>query len=90
MDSLIPKAKQSLNVIQQAFAAKRIDFLDVIYAERTLLEFQLSSEIVSSEIVFANCSPHLARTEKLIGYEVPRDESDASALKTEKPDEGEM
>jgi outer membrane protein TolC len=47
MDSLIPKAKQSLNVIQQAFAAKRIDFLDVIYAERTLLEFQLSSEIVS-------------------------------------------
>jgi hypothetical protein len=85
MDSLIPKAKQSLNVIQQAFAAKRIDFLDEIYAERTLLEFQLSSEIV-----FANCSPHLARTEKLIGYEVPRDESDASALKTEKPDEGEM
>lgn len=85
MDSLIPKAKQSLNVIQQAFAAKRIDFLDEIYAERTLLEFQLSSKIV-----FANCSPHLARIEKLIGYEVPRDESDASALKTEKPDEGEM
>jgi outer membrane protein TolC len=39
MHSLIPKAEQSLNVMQQAFAAKRIDFLDVIDAERTLLEF---------------------------------------------------
>jgi len=62
MHSLISKAEQSLNVIQQAFAAKRIDFLEVIDAERTLLEFQLSSEII-----FANCAPHLARTEKLIG-----------------------
>jgi outer membrane protein TolC len=84
-DSLVPKAEQQLSVIQQAFAAGNTDFLDLIDAERTLLEFQLSFERA-----LANRAQRLASIEKLIGREVPRDESDASAQKAEKPDEGEM
>lgn len=71
--------------MQRAFVSERTDFLDVIDPESTLLEFQ-----TSFERALAHRAQHLARIEKLIGYEVPRDESDASALKTEKPDEGEM
>jgi cobalt-zinc-cadmium efflux system outer membrane protein len=84
-DSLIPKAEQALNVIQQAFAGGRTDFLDVVDAERTLLEFQLSFERA-----LANRAQHLASIEKLIGRAVPRIESDAPVLKNEKPDEGKM
>ena len=43
-DSLLPKAEQVLNVTQRAFAADRSDFLAVIDAQRTLLEFQLAYE----------------------------------------------
>jgi len=84
-DTLIPKAKQSFNVIQQAFAAGKTDFLDVIDAERTLLEFQLSFERA-----LATRAQRLAKLEKLIGKEIPRAESNASEYKAEKPDEGEM
>ena len=43
-NGLIPKAKQSFQVTQQAFAVDRADFLDVIDAVRTLLDFQLTHE----------------------------------------------
>ena len=43
-DTLVPKAKQTFNVIQKAFTAGKTDFLDVVDAERTLLEFELSYE----------------------------------------------
>ncbi|MCH9021574.1 MAG: TolC family protein [Planctomycetes bacterium] len=53
---LIPKAKQSFQVTQQAFAADRADFLDVIDAIRTLLDFQLTHEraIVDYAVGVAN------------------------------------
>jgi outer membrane protein TolC len=68
-DTLIPQAEQSLNVLQQAFAAGRADFLDVIDAERTLLEFELSFERA-----FANRLQRLAQIEKQIARELPRSE----------------
>jgi cobalt-zinc-cadmium efflux system outer membrane protein len=43
-DSLLPKAEASLSASQAAFAAGQADFLDVIEAQRTLLEFQLAYE----------------------------------------------
>ncbi len=43
-DSLIPKAKQALNVTQTAFEAGKKDFLSLIDIQRTLLEFELSYE----------------------------------------------
>lgn len=40
-DTLIPKAKQSLRVAQQAFQAGNAEFLNLIDAQRLLLDFQL-------------------------------------------------
>ncbi len=84
-DALIPKAKQSFNVIQQAFAAGKTDFLDVIDAERTLLEFQLSFERAHT-----NRAQRLAKLEMLIGKEIPRDGTNVSDHQAKKPGEGEI
>jgi len=80
-DTLVPKAKQSFNVIQKAFAAGKTDFLDVVDAERTLLEFQLSFERA-----LANRAQRLAKIEELIGKEIPRDESSSFEIKSEQPE----
>ena len=41
-DRLIPRAEQALAVTQQAFITGQSDFLELIDAQRTLLEFQLA------------------------------------------------
>lgn len=84
-DALIPKAQQSFNVIQQAFAAGKTDFLDVIDAERTLLEFQLSFERAHT-----NRAQRLAKLEMLIGKEIPREGTNVSDHQAKKPGEGEI
>ena len=61
-DSLLPKAEQVLNVTQRAFAADRSDFLAVIDAQRTLLEFQLAYERAQTDQAL-----HWAEIEKLVG-----------------------
>ena len=61
-DSLIPKAEQALNVAQQAFSAGKGDFLGVIDAQRTLLEFQLARERARADLV-----GKVAEVERLIG-----------------------
>ena len=43
-DSLVPMATQALEVLRTGFAAGRGDFLDLVDAERTLLEFRLAVE----------------------------------------------
>lgn len=42
--TLVPKAKESLAVILEAFTTERKNFIDLIDAERTLLELELSYE----------------------------------------------
>jgi len=69
-DTLIPKAKQSLKVTQQAYEAGTTDFLDLIDAQRVLLEFELSYERA-----LTNRAQKLAEIEMLVGVEVPRPES---------------
>ncbi len=66
-DSLIPKAEQSLKVSQAAFMVNKASFLDLIDAERMLLEFQLLYERA-----LANNVQRLAQLEMLIGRELPR------------------
>jgi len=71
-DTLMPKAKQSLKVTQQAYEAGTTDFLDVIDAQRALLEFELSYERA-----LVNRAQRLAEIEMLVGVEVPRHKASA-------------
>ena len=41
-DRLLPKAEESLKVARAGYTAARVDFINLIDAERTLLEFQLA------------------------------------------------
>ena len=61
-DTLIPKAKQALNVTQTAFESGKKDFLSLIDIQRTLLEFELSYERA-----LTNRAKFRAQVEMLIG-----------------------
>jgi cobalt-zinc-cadmium efflux system outer membrane protein len=41
-ERLLPKARQSLEVAQSGYVSGKVDFLNLLDAERTLLGFQLS------------------------------------------------
>ena len=60
--NLLPKAEQAYNVAQQAFAAGRSDFLSLVDAQRTLLEFQLAYERARTDQALA-----VAEIEALVG-----------------------
>jgi YHS domain-containing protein len=62
---LIPKARESLQVNRQAFESGKATFLDVIDAERDLLEFELSYERAQ-----VNRAQRLAELEMLVGKEL--------------------
>jgi len=64
-DTLIPKAEEALSVSQKAFASDKADFFDLIDAERTLLEFQLSHERA-----LVDHAQRLSEIEMLIGREI--------------------
>lgn len=66
-DTLLPKARQSLKVTETSFRTEEADFLDLIEAQRTLLEFQLLYERA-----LADHAQRLAQVEMLIGRELPR------------------
>ncbi len=61
-DVLIPKAKESIGSTETAFRAGSATFLDLVDAERTLLEFELSFERA-----LANRVQRLAELEWLVG-----------------------
>ncbi len=65
-DTLIPKADESLKATETAFRADRATFLDLIDAERVLLEFQLSYERAR-----ADRAQRLAELEMLVGKVIP-------------------
>ena len=64
-DTLIPKARQSLNVTQTAFQAGKKDFLSLIDSQRTLLELELAYERA-----WTNRAKYYAQAEKLIGIRI--------------------
>jgi outer membrane protein TolC len=65
-ENLIPEAKQALNVTLQAFQAGTGSSLDLIDAERTLLEFELAYLRA-----LADQAQQFARLELLLGVEIP-------------------
>ncbi len=63
-EALLPRAKQALNVTQSAFETGKVDFLDLVDAQRTYLEFQLALERAR-----ADYAQRLAELEMLAGRE---------------------
>ena len=61
-DTLVPKARQSLKATEAAFRAGNANFVDLVDAERVLLEFQLSQERALTDQ-----AQHVARLEMLVG-----------------------
>lgn len=64
-DTLIPKAEQSLQVVQQGFEAGRTSFIALIDAQRLLLEFELAERRARTDR-----GQRLAEIEMLTGKEV--------------------
>jgi len=64
-EALLPRAQQSLNVTQSAFEAGKVDFLNLIDAHRTYLEFELSLARATT-----NYAQRLAELEMLVGREI--------------------
>ncbi|MEE9296786.1 MAG: TolC family protein [Phycisphaerae bacterium] len=64
-DVLIPKARESIRSTETAFRAGAASFLDLVDAERSLLEFELSFERA-----LANRAQRLAELEKLVGRSI--------------------
>jgi outer membrane protein TolC len=75
-DTLIPKAEESLKVTQTGFRTGEVDFLDLLDAQRTLLDFQLTVERAR-----ANHMKQLARLEKLAGRAFPKTSSNKQSKK---------
>jgi cobalt-zinc-cadmium efflux system outer membrane protein len=63
-DALIPRAKQALEVTQAAYEAGKIDFLNLIDSQRTLLGFELAYERA-----LATHLQRLAELEMVVGKE---------------------
>lgn len=62
---LLPRAREALNVTQSAFRVDNVGYLDLINAQRTMLEFELILERS-----LANHAQRLAEIEMLIGKEL--------------------
>ncbi len=61
-DTLVPQAEQALKLTEEAYRTGTGDFLDLIDAERLLLEFQLAHERALADREIA-----VARLEQLVG-----------------------
>ena len=64
-DTLVPKAKQSLQVTQQGFEAGKAGFIALIDAQRSLLEFQLAHQSA-----LADQGSRLAEIEALVSRDL--------------------
>ena len=66
-DTLLPKAKQSLKVTETSFRTGKATFLELVDAQRMLLDFQLSHERALTDH-----TQRIAEMEMLVGNELPR------------------
>jgi outer membrane protein TolC len=64
-ESLLPKAQQLLNASEEAYKSGSVDFLSLIDAQRTLLEYSLELERATS-----NYQQKIAQLESIIGREL--------------------
>ncbi len=65
--TLLPKARQSLAVAEDSFTTGKMDFLDLVDAQRTLLEFQLAHERA-----LVDRSNARARLDQMTGLDIVR------------------
>jgi len=65
-DTLVPKARQSLRATETAYKGGKMNFLDLVDAQRVLLVFQLAYERA-----LADRAQRLAELEMLVGRELP-------------------
>jgi len=72
-DTLVPKAEQSLRATETAFRAGTANFVDLVDAERTLLEFGLAYERAR-----ADHGQRLADLEALVGQAMPQAGEDSA------------
>jgi outer membrane protein TolC len=73
-DTLIPKARQSLRATEAAFRSASASFLDLVDAQRSLLDFELSYERA-----LADRAQRLAELEMLVGRSIPRRYADTES-----------
>lgn len=73
-DALVPKAEELVGASEAAYTAGAIDFLSLIDAQQTLLEYQLQRERAS-----ANLQQRLAELESLAGAELSTAEAGSGA-----------
>ncbi len=66
-DGLVPKAEQSLNAAYTAYQAGETDFLNILDAQRQLLNFQLAFERAKTNLAMS-----AARLEMISGKEIDR------------------
>jgi len=66
-DTLIPKARESLQATEAAFRTGQANFVDLVDGERMLLEFQLMYERM-----LADHAQRAAELEMLVGKELPK------------------
>ena len=64
-DGLVPKAEQSLNAAYTSYQAGKADFLDVLDAQRQLLDFQLRLDLS-----ITNMAKYKAELDMLRGFEL--------------------
>ena len=77
-DTLVPMAKQSLKVVETSYRAGKGSFLDLIDAQRVMLEFELLYERA-----LTNHAQSLAKLEMLVGVKLPRTETDTGPAESE-------
>ncbi|MCZ6596914.1 MAG: TolC family protein [Planctomycetota bacterium] len=68
-DTLVPRARQSFAATETAFRASEAGFMDLVDAERVLLEFELALERARTDRALA-----VARLERLVGGSVTTEE----------------
>jgi len=85
-DTLVAKARQSLKATEASFRAGSAGFLDVVDAQRVLLDFQLSYERALTRL-----AQRLAELEMLVGRPIPRGSEERGSLDTDaRPDAAEV
>ena len=72
-DTLVPKARQNVRATEAAYRAGKASFLDLVDAQRAMLDFQLSAERA-----LATHAQKLAELEMIVGRELPHEASDSS------------
>ena len=85
-DTLVPKARQSLKATDASFRSGTAGFMDVVDAQRVLLDFQLSYERALTSL-----AQRLAELEMLVGRPIPQSSKEQRSLETDaQPDAAEV